>query len=87
MCKQAWNVAFCEHNHTTVAESQQRVNSRDQARRSSQDCRSLNVRWMPVDHSEKQSFAAAALIATGNQRVKAARKSGTTASTSLRARW
>ena len=40
-----------------------------------------------VEHSKSQTFAAAALIATENQRVKAARLSGTTANTSLRARW
>ena len=40
-----------------------------------------------VEHSGKQSFAAASLIPAESQRIQAARKSGTTANTSLRARW
>ena len=47
ICRRTWNVASCEHNRATVSGSQQTVKSRDQARRSSQDCRSLNLEWMP----------------------------------------
>ena len=51
ICRPVYSVALCEHKHATVAGSQQRRRSRDQARRGSQVCKNRAPRMREAKSS------------------------------------